>query len=80
MGRSSEQLMSRLCGLLLLPFRLSFDPPVPYHLPCKSPTKSEECGTSLDSPFPEGKVPEAEEGVHLGDRKDEREDTRLPPL
>ena len=71
MGRSSEQLMYRLCGRLLLPFRLSFDPPVLNHLPCEFATKSEECGTSLDSPFPEGKVPEAEEGIHLGDRNDE---------
>ena len=72
--------MHRLCGRLLLPFRLSLDPPVLNHLPCEFTTKSEECGTSLDSPFPEGKVPEAEEGVHLGDGEDKREHTSLPPL
>ena len=80
MGRRSHQLMNQCDIDLVLPFRLRHNPAVLYHLPRQSPTKRKECGASWKGPFSESEVPEAEEGVHLGDRKDEREDTSLPPL
>ena len=80
MGRRSHELMQRWDTHLILPFLLRHNPAVLYHLPCQSPTKRKECGASWKGPFSESEVPEAEEGVHLGDRKDEREHTSLPPL
>ena len=80
MGRRSHQLMNRCVIDLVLPFRLHHNPAVLYHLPCQSPTKCKECGTSCQDPFSESEAPEAEEGVHLGDGKDEQEHTSLPLL
>ena len=79
MGRRSHQLMNRCVIDLVLPFRLRHNPAVLYHLPCQSPMKCKECGSSCQGPFSESEVPEAEEGVHLVDGEDEREHTSLPP-
>ena len=80
MGRRSHQLMNRCIIDHVLPFRLRHNPAVLDHLPHQSPMKRKECGTSCQGPFSESEVPEAEEGVHLGDGKDEREHTSLPLL
>ena len=80
MRRRGHQPMNRCDIDLLLLFRLQLNPCIVNHLPHQSPTKHKECGTSWQGPFSESEVPKAEEGVHLGDGKDEREHTNLPPL
>jgi hypothetical protein len=80
MRRRGHQPMNRCDINLHLRLRLRLNPCIVNHLPRQSPTKHKECGTSWQGPFSKSEVPEAEEGVHLGDGEDERDHTSLPPL
>ena len=78
--RRSHQPMNRCEIELVFLFQLRLNPCLVNHLPCQSQTKCKECWISWQGPFLESEVPEAEEGIHLGDGEDEREHTSLPPL